>query len=137
MAIRDKAVGMNDNARGQGLKFSAMRDQYCLNCGMHLDVQARRCPKCDNELDQQTDGSTVTIDIAHNGERVHEALRKLRDRIDEMKQGVAQYLRLVVGSGAIKEETLAVLHELERRKVIVRYEIEPRNQGAILVKLKA
>ena len=53
------------------------RTVVCLDCGMQVPDDIRRCPKCDNQLDRQTDGSTVTIDIAHHGERVSDALRKL------------------------------------------------------------
>ena len=113
-----------------------MSDQTCLNCGMHLDDQVRRCPKCDHRLDEQTDGSTETVDIAHNGERVHEALRKMHDRIEAANRGVVQYIRFVVGSGVIREEASMALGDLERRKVIVHQSIESGNSGAILVKLK-
>jgi hypothetical protein len=113
-----------------------MKIQTCLNCGMRIDSDTRHCPKCDNHLDEQTDGSTVTVDIAHNGERVHEALRKMHDQIETANRGVSQYIRFVVGSGIIKEEAMMSLESLERRKVIVRQELEPGNSGAILVKLK-
>ena len=96
----------------------------------------RHCPKCDNRLDEQTDGSTVTVDIAHNGERVREALDKLHACIKASKKDVIQNLRLVVGSGLIREEALLTLHALARRKVIVEFEQEPGNPGAILVRLK-
>ena len=103
---------------------------------MRVDSEVRRCPKCDNHLDEQTDGSTVTVDIAHNGERVHEALRKMHDQIEAANRGVAQYIRFIVGSGIIKEEAMMSLGDLVRRKVIVRQGLEPGNSGAILVKLK-
>ena len=103
---------------------------------MRIDSGARRCPKCDNHLDEQTDGSTITVDIAHNGERVHEALRKMHDQIDAANRGVAQYVRFIVGSGLIREEAMMSLEALERRKVIVRQEIDRGNSGAILVKRK-
>ncbi len=103
---------------------------------MRIDSAVRRCPKCDNQLDEQTDGSTVTVDIAHNGERVHEALRKMHDHVEAANRGVAQYIRFVVGSGVIKEEAMMSLESLERRKIIVHQEFEPGNGGAILVKLK-
>ena len=113
-----------------------MTIQTCLNCGMRIDRDERRCPKCDNQLDEQTDGSTITVDIAHNGERVHEALRKMHDLVEAANRGVAQYIRFIVGSGIIREEAMMSLENLERRGVIVRQEIERGNRGAILVKLK-
>ena len=113
-----------------------MTIQTCLNCGMRIDRDERRCPKCDNQLDEQTDGSTITVDIAHNGERVHEALRKMNRQVEAANRGVAQYIRFIVGSGVIKEEVMMSLRDLERRGVIVHQEIERGNSGAILVKLK-
>jgi len=97
----------------------------------------RHCPKCDNQLDQQTDGSTMTVDIAHHGERVRDALQKLDSQIKLAKRGVSAYLRVVVGSGSIREAVLARLLDLEYRKVIVTHELEGENAGAILVQLKS
>jgi hypothetical protein len=104
---------------------------------MLVDSDIRHCPKCDNRLDQQTDGSTTTIDIAHHGERVRDALKKLDAEIKLTKRGVAAYIRIVVGSGAIREAVLGRLMDLEYRKLIVSHEIERGNAGAILVRLKS
>ena len=103
---------------------------------MTVGDRERRCPKCDNRLDLQTDGSTVGVDIAHQGERVHEALKKLRVEVKSAKAGVAQYLRLVVGTGVIREEAMRTLQDMEHRKFIIRFDLENENSGAILVKLK-
>ncbi len=108
----------------------------CLNCGMQVPIDIRRCPKCDNQLDQQTDGSTVTVDIAHHGEKVRDALRKLQKHIKETKHGVAQNLKIIVGTGAIRDAALARIMDYERRRVIVTHRLEGDNAGAILVKLK-
>ena len=94
------------------------------------------CPKCDNKIDAQTDGSTLSVDIAHNGERLREAMQKMERTISEALKGNAQYLRLIVGSGVIREEVLLHLVTLERRKTIVSYSEDGSNQGAVLVRLK-
>jgi hypothetical protein len=109
---------------------------HCLNCGMHVNARDRRCPKCDNHLDAQTDGSTITVDIAHHGERVRDALQKMNSEVKHARAGVAQYLRLIVGSGVIREEVMMSLRDLEFRKVIIRADFESENSGAILVQLK-
>ena len=109
----------------------------CLVCGMMLSTRDRWCPKCDNRLDEQTDGSTITIDIAHHGERVPHALRKMNEEIRLAKSGVARYLRLVVGSGVIREEVMSALLDHEARGTIRHFELESRNSGAILIQLKA
>ncbi len=103
---------------------------------MAVGERERRCPKCDNRLDLQTDGSTISVDIAHQGERVHDALKKLHREIKSAKVGVAQYLRLVVGTGVIREEAMRTLQDLEQRKVIIRFDLENENSGAIVAKLK-
>ena len=108
----------------------------CLDCGMQVPDDIRRCPKCDNQLDRQTDGSTVTIDIAHHGERITDALRKLDRDIKETKKGIAANLRLIVGSGAIRDAVLARLMDYERRGVIITHQLEGKNAGAIMVVLK-
>lgn len=108
----------------------------CLACGMLTSANDKRCPKCDNRLDLQTDGSTVTVDIAHHGERVHDALRKMSNEIRLAQQGVARYLRLVVGSGVIREEVLSLLLDYEARGQIRHFELESRNSGAVLIQLK-
>ena len=113
-----------------------MSEMICLECGMRVSDRERRCPKCDNRLDLQTDGSTISVDIAHQGERVHEAVKKLHREVKQARSGIAQYLRLIVGTGVIREEAMISLTDLERRKVIVQFDLEHENSGAILVKLK-
>ena len=108
----------------------------CLSCGMSITREARRCPKCDNRLDLQTDGSTATVDIAHQGERVRDALQKLNVAITETRSGVARNLRVIVGSGVIREEVMLRLRELEHQKAIIRFGLEGRNDGAFLIQLK-
>jgi len=113
-----------------------MGTKSCLDCGMLVPEDIRRCPKCDNQLDRQTDGSTLTIDIAHQGENVSEAMRKLEAQVRDARRGVAQNLRVIVGSGAIRDAAIARVADYERRQVIVAHQLEGNNAGAILVKLK-
>ncbi|PCJ16883.1 MAG: hypothetical protein COA96_18140 [SAR86 cluster bacterium] len=103
---------------------------------MSVNETMRSCPKCDNALNLQHDGSTITVDIAHQGERVSEALRKMQSEIDLARKDVAMCIRLVVGSGLIRDEVLLVLRDLEFRGDIKGFESEPFNAGAVLVKLK-
>ncbi len=110
--------------------------QTCLNCGMSFNEDMRYCPKCDNSLDLQHDGSTITVDIAHQGERVNEALAKMQSEINLARKGVSKRIRLVVGSGLIRDEVMLVLRDLEFRGDIIDFEAEPFNAGAVLVRLK-
>ena len=108
----------------------------CLDCGMSFGEDMRYCPKCDNALDLQHDGSTITVDIAHHGEHVREALQKMQSEIDSARKGVAANIRLVVGSGLIRDEVLLALRDLEFRDEVKDFDLEPTNAGAVLVKLK-
>ena len=108
----------------------------CLQCGMSIKFHVNICPKCDNNLERQTDGSTITIDIAHKGERVHEALEKMEDAIAMAKKGTAQFLNLIVGGGVIRKDVLHFLVAIERRREIKSFKQDNQNAGIIIVKLK-
>ena len=110
--------------------------QICLDCGMSVSETMPYCPKCDNALNLQHDGSTVTVDIAHQGERVSEALQKMQSEIDLARKGVAKCIRLVVGSGLIRDEVLLELRDLSFRGDILGFEPESFNAGAVMVRLK-
>jgi len=110
--------------------------QTCLDCGMSVSETMRYCPKCDNVLNLQHDGSTITVDIAHQGERVSEALRKMQSEIDLARKGVAMCIRLVVGSGLIRDEVLLALRDLKFRGDVKDFDLEPANVGAVLIRLK-
>lgn len=111
-------------------------EKICLDCGMSIDEDIKRCPKCDNFLDSQNDGSITTVDIAHQGERVDEALCKMRAEIDAARNGVELYLRLIVGSGVIRDEVLAALCDLQAGGDVKGFEVESSNAGAIKLRLK-
>ena len=108
----------------------------CLDCGMSFSEDTRYCPKCDNALDLQHDGSTITVDIAHHGERVREAMLKMQSEIDSARKGVAMCIRLVVGSGLIRDEALLTLRDLKFRGDVKDFDLESTNAGAVLVRLK-
>ena len=113
-----------------------MVDQVCLDCGMSVAEMVQHCPKCDNDLSAQHDGSTITVDIAHKGESISEALRLMQSEVDLARKGVAICIRLVVGSGLIREEVVLALRNLKYRGEIKGFNLEPKNAGAILINLK-
>ena len=113
-----------------------MKQKTCLVCGMNITATMDHCPKCDNDLKSQHDGSTFTIDIAHQGESVSEALKKMQGEIDLARQDVVMRIRLVVGSGMIRDEAMLYLRDLEHRGEIKDFDLELNNAGAILVRLK-
>jgi hypothetical protein len=102
---------------------------------MRVSIDETHCPKCDNNLRSQTDGSTLTVDIAHHGEHVSDALRKLDAAIAEGRQGVAAKLRIIVGGGLIRDAVIVELGTHKHRGDIRRYEIERGNPGSVLVHL--
>ena len=95
------------------------------------------CPKCDARLSSQTDGSVITVDIAHHGERVKEAITKLDELLAEAQSGLTARLRLIVGSGLIREEIYAQLSNYAFRKEILKFEQDGKNKGAVLVTLRS
>lgn len=103
---------------------------------MLVDETMTDCPKCDEVLDLQHDGTTLTVDIAHQGERVSEAIEKMNAEIDLARKGVALNLRLIVGSGLIRDEVMLRLRDLEFRGDIKSFAAEHNNAGAVLVRLK-
>lgn len=103
---------------------------------MLVDETMTECPKCDEVLDLQHDGTTLTVDIAHQGERVSEAIEKMIAEIDLARKGVAMNLRLIVGSGLIRDEVMLRLRDLEFRGDIKSFAAEHNNAGAVLVRLK-
>ncbi len=78
----------------------------------------------------------MTVDIAHNFETVSEAMAKLERNVQASRQGIAQYLRLVVGSGLIRDSAMVRLMDLQHRQSILSYTMEGKNSGAIVVTLK-
>jgi hypothetical protein len=94
------------------------------------------CPKCDSKISDQTDGSVITVDIAHNGERVFEAVAKLDELIAGAKSGVTAKIRLIVGSGLIRDEINAQLSTYAFRGEILKFEQDGNNTGAVLVTIR-
>ena len=103
---------------------------------MAVTQQMLQCPKCDNRLDEQHDGSTTTIDIAHSHETIREANRKLDTALENERQGIARNLRVVLGNGRIREDVLSRLEYMQRTGEIIRYAVEGGNRGAVVIQIK-
>ncbi len=116
----------------------------CLNCGMleavrGVSIRERQleplCQKCDSPLWSQTDGSSLSVDIAHQQETVRQALQKFDAALEQAWQHTfASSLRLIVGGGAIREAILGELSSLLTHGVVLDYVME--NRGVILVRLR-
>jgi len=108
----------------------------CLDCGMLMDERKRLCLKCDAVLSDQTDGSIVTIDIAHHGERVRDAKAKLRTALHIAKQDYTLAMRVVVGHGLIRDAITSQLDSWLRSGQIRSFGTEGNNQGVFMVFLR-
>jgi hypothetical protein len=123
----------------------AARERECLGCGMvvavaDFDLEAvpplLRCVKCDANLYLQSDGSCLTVDIAHQQETVSRALRKLDALLLEAWQGYYRSIRIIVGGGRIRAEVLGQLHHYQQQRRLLAYREESPNRGAIVVTLR-
>ena len=138
------ATGMRKSPKMKGKKSSGTHQRECLHCGMlHSlrlpEIQDRAaqelCIKCDNELFNQTDGSTLTIDIAHHRETVAEATQKFQNALNKAWQDTyAAQVRLIVGGGQIRDAILAELFFLKSKGTVLEFSEE--NRGAVLVKIR-
>ena len=108
----------------------------CLKCGFPVAASDRVCPKCDSQIALQTDGSTVTIDIAHGKQRVNNAIEQLLSTIEMHQQGTTQFLRVIVGGDRIRLAAMNELRGMQSRGAIVQYGYDDRNRGALIVVLK-
>lgn len=116
----------------------------CLICGMQhrlpapdIADRAREpvCIKCDSPLFSQSDGSTITVDIAHHHETVVRALDKFEQTLNVVwQQSCAENLRLVVGGGLIRDAVLAELFFKKSRGTVLDFTEE--NRGAVLIKIR-
>ena len=111
-----------------------MSPKHCLFCGM--EILGPKCLKCDSVISEQTDGSTVWVDIAHNGQTVIDAMRELEYELRVNGEGLSRYLGLIVGNGKIREEVLARLGDLKFRGDIQGFKNTDANPGQIMVQIK-
>jgi DNA-nicking Smr family endonuclease len=94
------------------------------------------CPKCDGELDAQSDGTVLHGDIAHQRETLPIAMQKLAEILAEGRAGHALGVRLVVGRGLIRDEAMRQLSWLAMRGEILEFDHDAGNTGAIFVTLR-
>ncbi len=115
--------------RGGGLR-------ECLDCGMLLQKGTLYCLKCDALLASQSDGSIITTDIAHHGERVSDAVLKLNRVLAAAMEGYTRAIRLIVGHGLIRDEVLHRLRAWQRSGKIKGFEFESDNHGVLLISVR-
>lgn len=108
----------------------------CLRCGMLVAPGVLECPKCDDRLQEQTDGSILHCDIAHQHETVAQAMLKLEDALQDCRESHACGVRLAVGRGRIREEVMRQLSWLVMRGEIMDFDHDEGNTGAIVVMLR-
>jgi len=117
-------------------------EKECLQCGMMNSIPAfditdwnrnDRCLKCDDVLILQHDGSTHTCDIAHNHEKVDQAMSKLHRHLNDAINSYTRRVRFIVGGGRIRDEVLGLLTFYQQQGYIVSYSVEGNNAGAVSV----
>jgi hypothetical protein len=73
----------------------------CWNCGFPVDLaKVTVCPKCGEDVRLEATGQVVDIDVAHDGETVPEALRKVEAALDRALVGDARGLKVIHGHGS-------------------------------------
>lgn len=107
----------------------------CANCGMTFNISAGRCPKCDTRPFSENRKATLTLDIAHQGQRLHEALEEFEEALELAREQGYGYLRLIVGSGKINRELAKDLDTAMWRGLIKDYRHEDPNKGAYLIRM--
>ncbi|MEY3666729.1 MAG: hypothetical protein RL572_269 [Pseudomonadota bacterium] len=108
----------------------------CLHCGMPIAAGALECPKCDAVLHEQTDGSVLHRDIAHQHETVAQAMHKLTLALQDCRSSHACGVRLAVGRGVIREEVIRQLSWWVKSGDILHFDHDHGNTGAIMVTLR-
>lgn len=119
--------------------------RQCLHCGMSVPAPRLqfdtlppmlRCPKCDQNLYLQSDGSCLTRDIAHQRETIARALEKLDGLLLEGWASYCETIRIIVGGGVIRQQALGQLHYYQKQGRLLACREESPNKGAILVTLR-
>lgn len=73
----------------------------CPLCGLEVDSPSMtNCPKCDAPIRARTNGQRMQVDVAHSGEDLDSALRKLERAIDDAVRGNFRSLKVIHGRGA-------------------------------------
>lgn len=128
------------------LRPGNMLERECLDCGMLHQLPAPSiidrkqhvaCEKCDASLMEQGDGSTLTVDIAHQRETVNEALDKLDQALEQAWSDNTSQLRLIVGGGAIRDAVLGELYFRRSRGVVLDYtDGAGARRGALMIRIR-
>jgi len=73
----------------------------CWNCGFPVDLAlVAVCPKCGEDVRLEASGQVVDVDVAHDGEAVADALRKLEAAVDRAVLGFARGIKVIHGHGS-------------------------------------
>ena len=73
----------------------------CPECDFVIDsADTKTCPKCDAILRARSNGRLMPVDVAHSGENLDQALRKLERAIDEAVHHNFRGIKVIHGRGA-------------------------------------
>jgi hypothetical protein len=121
------------------------QQRQCLNCGMAVGIATLHpdeipprqiCTKCDDDIYQQSKGTCLTRDIAHQHETIAKALQKLDEVLVSAWAGYYREFRVIVGGGQIRQQVLGQLHYYQQQHKILSYQEESPNQGALLAVIR-
>jgi hypothetical protein len=121
------------------------QQRQCLNCGMaaataplHTDEipPCQICTKCDADIFEQSDGSCLTQDIAHQHETINQALRKLDEVLVRAWAGHYREFRVIVGGGEIRQHVRGQLHYYQQQRKIISCREESPNKGALVAVIR-
>ena len=108
----------------------------CQECSFIVPDNTRYCPKCDAELYEQNDGSRITLDIAHDGQNIDEAADLMRNAITTARRSLTKEIRLITGTGMIRDHIQQYLRGLKNAKKIKSFNYDGANKGATIVRVK-
>jgi hypothetical protein len=121
------------------------QQRQCLNCGMATTIAplhpdeippCQLCAKCDEDIFQQSTGSCLTEDVAHQHENIERALQKLEGLLVSAWAGYHKEFRAIVGGGEIRQQVLGQLHYYQQQRKIISYHEESPNKGALLAVIR-
>jgi hypothetical protein len=105
---------------GSLVSFSCLYSpMHCPNCGIPINGQnlPSTCPKCDEDLIRAKARKPLQVDLAHAGETVETALRKLEAAVSECLWHGHASLKIIHGYGSksgVSKIRPHILHALQK-----------------------
>tara|TARA_B100000927_G_scaffold113846_1_gene92074 strand:- start:4753 stop:5109 length:357 start_codon:yes stop_codon:yes gene_type:complete len=89
----------------------------CSECDLVIEsANTKTCPKCDAPLRARSNGRLMHVDVAHSGENLDQALRKLERAIDEAVHHNFRGIKVIHGRGATTGKSFLKPHIVNAMK---------------------